>query len=41
MLVVMMGLPGAGKSAIAAVVAKAIGTPVFSVDPLEATLIRA
>lgn len=41
MLVVMMGLPGTGKSAIAVAVAKAIGAPVFSVDPLEATLIRA
>ena len=41
MLVVMMGLPGTGKSAIAEAVAMAIGAPVFSVDPIEATLIRA
>lgn len=41
MLVVMMGLPGTGKSALSVVVAKAIGAPVFSVDPLEATLIPA
>lgn len=41
MLVVMMGLPGTGKSAVSVAVAKAIGAPVFSVDPLEATLIRA
>jgi predicted kinase len=40
MLVVMMGLPGTGKSAIAEAVARAIGAPVFSVDPLEATLNR-
>jgi predicted kinase len=41
MLVVMMGLPGAGKSAVADGVARAIAAPVFSVDPLEATLNRA
>jgi len=41
MLIVMMGLPGTGKSAIAEAVARAIGAPVFSVDPIEATLIRA
>jgi predicted kinase len=41
MLVVMMGLPGTGKSAVAKGVAKAIGAPVFSVDPLEAALNRA
>lgn len=40
MLVVMMGLPGVGKSAIAEAVARAIGAPVFSVDPLEGTLNR-
>ncbi len=40
MLVVMMGLPGTGKSAVAEGVARAIGAPVFSVDPLEATLNR-
>ena len=35
-----MGLPGTGKSAVAEAVARAIGAPVFSVDPLEATLNR-
>jgi predicted kinase len=40
-LVVMMGLPGTGKSAIAEGIARAISAPVFSVDPLEATLNRA
>jgi len=39
-LVVMMGLPGTGKSLVADAVARAIGAPVFSVDPLEAALIR-
>jgi predicted kinase len=41
MLVVMMGLPGTGKSAVAEGVARAIAAPVFSVDPLEGTLNRA
>ena len=40
-LIVMMGLPGTGKSAVAEGVARAIGAPVFSVDPLEAALLRA
>lgn len=40
MLVVMTGLPGTGKSAIADAVAKALPAPVFSVDPLEAVLLR-
>jgi predicted kinase len=41
MLVVMTGLPGTGKSAVAEAVAKALCAPVFSVDPLEAVLLRA
>jgi predicted kinase len=41
MLVVMTGLPGTGKSAVAEAVAKALRAPVFSVDPLEAVLLRA
>jgi predicted kinase len=40
MLVVMTGLPGTGKSAIADAVAQALPAPVFSVDPLEAALYR-
>jgi predicted kinase len=37
----MTGLPATGKSAIADAVGRAIAAPVFSVDPLEATLNRA
>lgn len=37
----MTGLPGTGKSAVAEAVARALPAPVFSVDPLEAVLLRA
>ena len=37
----MTGLPATGKSAIADAVGRALPAPVFSVDPLEATLHRA
>jgi len=40
-LVAMTGLPGTGKSALADAVGRALPAPVFSVDPLEATLNRA
>jgi len=40
-LVVTTGLPGTGKSALADAVGRAMPAPVFSVDPLEATLNRA
>lgn len=40
-LVATTGLPCTGKSALAEAVARAISAPVFSVDPLEATLNRA
>lgn len=40
-LVVTTGLPGTGKSALADAVGRALPAPVFSVDPLEATLNRA
>lgn len=40
MLIVMTGLPGTGKSAIADGIARALRLPVFSVDPLEAALLR-
>jgi predicted kinase len=39
-LVAMTGLPATGKSAIAEAVARRLRSPVFSVDPLEATLHR-
>jgi predicted kinase len=41
MLVVMTGLPGTGKTAVAEAMARALRAPVFSVDPLEAVLLRA
>lgn len=41
MLVVMSGLPGAGKSALAAAVGRETGMPVLSVDPVEAAMWRA
>jgi predicted kinase len=40
LLVAMTGLPGTGKSAIADAIGRALPAPVFSVDPLEATLNR-
>ncbi len=39
-LVVMSGLPGAGKSAIADAVGREFGAPVLSVDPVEAAIWR-
>lgn len=39
-LVVMMGLPGTGKSAVAEAIARDIGAPVLSVDPIEAAMLR-
>jgi predicted kinase len=39
-LIVFSGLPGAGKSSIAEVVARKLGIPVFAKDWLEATLVR-
>ena len=41
MLIVLAGLPGTGKSAVAAGVARSIRAPVVSVDPIEAALLRA
>ena len=37
----MSGLPGTGKSALAERLARALGIPVFSVDPIESALLRA
>lgn len=41
MLVVMAGLPGSGKSAMAERLAGALGCAVLSVDPIEAAMWRA
>ncbi|WP_336216471.1 AAA family ATPase [Nonomuraea sp. LPB2021202275-12-8] len=41
MLIVMSGLPGAGKSAVAAELGRRIPAPVLSVDPAEAAMWRA
>lgn len=40
MLVVMSGLPGTGKSAIADALGYELGAPVLSVDPIEAAIWR-
>ncbi|SDJ38544.1 AAA family ATPase [Nonomuraea jiangxiensis] len=41
MLIVISGLPGAGKSSIAEALGRQLGTPVLSVDPVEAAMWRA
>lgn len=41
MLIVMAGLPGTGKSAVAEALGRELGAPVVSVDPIEAALWRA
>lgn len=41
MLIAMSGLPGAGKSSLAALLARELPAPVVSVDPIEAALWRA
>jgi predicted kinase len=40
-LIVLSGLPGTGKSAVADGVASALRLPVLSVDPLESAILRA
>jgi predicted kinase len=40
-LIVMAGLPGAGKSSVAEAVGRAVPAPVVSVDPIEAAMLRA
>ncbi len=40
-LIVLSGLPGTGKSAVADGIARALRLPVLSVDPIESTIIRA
>jgi predicted kinase len=41
MLIVVSGLPGSGKSAIADGLGRARAAPVLSVDPIEAAILRA
>lgn len=41
MLIVMAGLPGSGKSTLADALARQLGVPVLSVDPVEAAMWRA
>lgn len=41
MLIVMAGLPGSGKSAIADELGRALSLPILSVDPIEAAMYRA
>ena len=41
MLVVMAGLPGTGKTAIAELIGARLTTPVVSVDPIESAILRA
>lgn len=41
MLVAMAGLPGTGKSTIAAVIGERLSKPVVSVDPIESSILRA
>jgi predicted kinase len=39
-LIVLSGLPGSGKSTLAAALSQKLSAPVFSVDPIEATMWR-
>jgi predicted kinase len=41
MLIVMSGLPGSGKSALSQQLARRLGCPVFSVDPIESAMLKA
>ncbi|MDR6969923.1 ATP-binding protein [Leifsonia shinshuensis] len=41
MLVAMAGLPGSGKSTLAEILAGRLGATVISVDPIEASILRA
>jgi predicted kinase len=41
MLIVLSGLPGTGKSAIADGIGRALRLPVVSVDPIESAILRA
>lgn len=41
MLIVMAGLPGSGKSTVAAAIGRLLGCAVVAVDPIEAAMLRA
>jgi predicted kinase len=41
MLIAMAGLPGAGKSTIAEILAHRLGFPLISVDPIESAILSA
>lgn len=41
MLIVMAGLPGTGKSTVAAAVGARLGLPIVSVDPIESAILSA
>ena len=41
MLIILSGLPGTGKSAVADAIARALRLPVISVDPIESAILRA
>lgn len=41
LLIITSGLPGSGKSTIAEGVAKKLSLPIFSVDPIESSIIKA
>ena len=41
MLIIVSGLPGTGKSAIADGLGQAIGAPVLSIHPIESALVSA
>lgn len=40
-LILLSGLPGSGKSTLAEAIAKKLRLPIFSVDPIEASIIKA
>ena len=40
-LIVLSGLPGSGKTALAESLSRALSIPIFSVDPIEAAMWRA
>ncbi len=39
-LIIVAGLPGSGKSTLAEELAEAISAPIFSVDPIESSLLK-